>query len=116
MYVLSPTRGLFVLSAVLLVSAKPTKQHDPTNRLRQEPTATETAGTQLSTSVQPLASTTGPTTISSSSSCTPFVTPSNPPECVSKYGQLKCYDTLYCEYPASWGVGYDPITDCWTCT
>ncbi|KAH6652425.1 hypothetical protein BKA67DRAFT_355759 [Truncatella angustata] len=107
-------------TAVLLLSLISTASGKPThfvgaNNATQQPTSATTATSGSATAGTTPVITAAHSITSSISTCTPFVTPTNPPECVSKFGQLKCYDQLYCEYPASWGVGYDPIEPCWTC-
>ncbi|OTA99081.1 hypothetical protein M426DRAFT_16817 [Hypoxylon sp. CI-4A] len=48
--------------------------------------------------------------------CQPFRMPPVPMECRQKSGELVCHDySLYCRYPADWGVAYDPMGECWTC-
>ncbi|KAI0376521.1 hypothetical protein F5Y04DRAFT_266220 [Hypomontagnella monticulosa] len=51
-----------------------------------------------------------------SSACKPFVMPRVPAECIQKSGELVCHGySLYCRFPTDWGVGYDPVGECWTC-
>ncbi|KAI1097984.1 hypothetical protein F4804DRAFT_346707 [Jackrogersella minutella] len=51
-----------------------------------------------------------------SSACKPFVMPAVPQECLQKSGELVCHGlSLYCRFPTDWGVGYDPVGECWTC-
>ncbi|KAI4862364.1 hypothetical protein F4820DRAFT_430671 [Hypoxylon rubiginosum] len=48
--------------------------------------------------------------------CKPFIMPRAPAECVQKSGELVCHGySLYCRFPTDWGVGYDPLGECWTC-
>ncbi|KAI1762458.1 hypothetical protein GGR53DRAFT_501532 [Hypoxylon sp. FL1150] len=48
--------------------------------------------------------------------CKPFIMPRVPAECVQKEGELVCHGySLYCRFPTDWGVGYDPLGECWTC-
>ncbi|KAI1773047.1 hypothetical protein F4818DRAFT_424692 [Hypoxylon cercidicola] len=48
--------------------------------------------------------------------CKPFIMPRVPAECVQKSGELVCHGySLYCRFPTDWGVGYDPLGECWTC-
>ncbi|KAI1086007.1 hypothetical protein F5B19DRAFT_480734 [Rostrohypoxylon terebratum] len=50
------------------------------------------------------------------SECKPFKMPAVPQECLQKSGELVCHGySLYCRFPTDWGVGYDPVGECWTC-
>ncbi|KAI1404979.1 hypothetical protein F4819DRAFT_446139 [Hypoxylon fuscum] len=68
------------------------------------------------------ATTTTPSSISTpdkdttGAACKPFIMPAVPEECLQKTGELVCHGfSLYCRFPTDWGVGYDPIGECWTC-
>ncbi|KAI0835192.1 hypothetical protein F5Y06DRAFT_276946 [Hypoxylon sp. FL0890] len=64
--------------------------------------------------------TTPPTTSSADtdrtdSSCKRFIMPPTPQECLQKSGEVACIGfSLYCRFPTDWGVGYDPIGECWS--
>ncbi|KAI1391662.1 uncharacterized protein F4822DRAFT_192519 [Hypoxylon trugodes] len=48
--------------------------------------------------------------------CKPFVMPPVPEECRRKSGELACHGySLYCRFPADYGVAYEPVGECWTC-
>ncbi|KAI1135588.1 hypothetical protein F5Y05DRAFT_393891 [Hypoxylon sp. FL0543] len=48
------------------------------------------------------------------SSCRRFIMPPTPQECLQKSGEIACIGlSLYCRFPTDWGVGYDPIGECW---
>ncbi|KAI1372775.1 hypothetical protein F4677DRAFT_431483 [Hypoxylon crocopeplum] len=50
------------------------------------------------------------------SECKPFEMPRVPAECVMKSGELVCIGySLYCRFPTDFGVGYDPVGECWSC-
>ncbi|KAI0844609.1 hypothetical protein F5Y00DRAFT_197066 [Daldinia vernicosa] len=57
-----------------------------------------------------------PTSTQTESACKPFKMPAVPPHCLMMGGELACHgQSLYCRYPTDWGVGYDPVGECWTC-
>ncbi|KAI2613399.1 hypothetical protein GGR54DRAFT_327174 [Hypoxylon sp. NC1633] len=70
------------------------------------------------TAIEPPAAPASPTADAdkTDSGCKPFEMPRTPAECVIKSGELVCHGySLYCRFPTDFGVGYDPIGECWTC-
>ncbi|KAI0110544.1 hypothetical protein F4776DRAFT_642290 [Hypoxylon sp. NC0597] len=48
-------------------------------------------------------------------SCKRFIMPPVPQDCLQKSGEIACIGlSLYCRFPTDWGVGYDPIGECWS--
>ncbi|KAI1206869.1 uncharacterized protein F4807DRAFT_217167 [Annulohypoxylon truncatum] len=108
-------RILAILALSCVIAARPLKHYEGLAE-----TYIQVLGSNIvanNTVATPASSITSPTDVDKiSSECKPFKMPAVPQKCLQKSGELVCHGySLYCRFLTDWGVGYDPIGECWTC-
>ncbi|KAI0883099.1 uncharacterized protein GGS22DRAFT_190406 [Annulohypoxylon maeteangense] len=106
---------LTILALSCIVGARPMKHYEGLAETYIQVLGSNiVANNTVATPHTPVTSSTGADM--SDSTCKPFEMPAVPQECLQKSGELACIGySLYCRFPTDWGVGYDPVGECWTC-